>query len=205
MGELEIRAIAESKGYEEEDVEYIADIFNELMKHKDFKDRRRDGRFIVKFHQIFWYMPDEKELSDEERNAFEWRFEDFCEQQYHLVLLDIRDNAPMELKEMLTSYDVGHYPAFMVDIPEINENNALDLAIQIYDEYNWKGEDYVKSYIYAVNLLQDLEDNYMEYWLEYLDGDETITKEHYEQMKAKYNSDKEKKCQKIIGHQKKEL
>ena len=205
MGELEIRAIAESKGYEEEDVEYIADIFNELMKHKDFKDKRRDGRFIVKFHQIFWYMPDEKEMSDEERNAFEWRFEDFCEQQYNLVMLDIRDNAPMELKEMLTSYDVGHYPAFMVDIPEINENNALDLAIQIYDEYNWKGEDYVKSYIYAVNLLQDLEDNYMEYWLEYLDGDETITKEHYEQMKAKYNSDKEKKCQKIIGHQKKEL
>ena len=193
MGELEIRAIAESKGYEEEDVDYIADIFNELMKHKDFKDGRRDRRFIVKFHQIFWYMPDEKELSDEERNAFEWRFEDFCEQQYHLVLLDIRDNAPMELKEMLTSYDVGHYPAFMVDIPEINENNALDLALQIYNEYNWKGEDYVKSYIYAVNLLQDLEDNYMEYWLEYLDGDETITKEHYEQMKAKYNSDKEKK------------
>ena len=32
----------------------------------------------------------------------------------------------------------------------------------------------------------------MEYWLEYLDGDEAITKEHYEQMKAKYNSDKEK-------------
>lgn len=192
MGELEIRAIAESKGYEEEDVDYITDIFKELMKHKDFKDRRRDRRFIVKFHQIFWYMPDEKELSDEERNAFEWRFEDFCEQQYHLVLLDIRDNAPMELKEMLTQYDVGHYPAFMVDIPEINENNALDLAIQIYNEYNWKGEDYVKSYIYAVNLLQDLEDNYMEYWLDYLDGDETITKEHYEQMKAKYNSDKEK-------------
>lgn len=193
MGELEIRAVAESKGYEEEDVDYIADIFNELMKHKDFKDNRRDKRFIVKFHNISWYMPDEKELSDGEQNAFEWRFEDFCEQQYHLVLLDIRDNAPMELKEMLTSYDVGHYPAFMVDIPEINENNALDLAIQIYDEYNWKGEDYVKSYIYAVNLLQDLEDNYMEYWLDYLDGDETITKEHYEQMKAKYNSDKEKK------------
>ena len=193
MGELEIRAVAEAKGYEEEDVDYIADIFKELMKHKDFKDRRRDRRFVVKFHQIFWYMPEEKELSDEERNAFEWRFEDFCEQQYHLVLLDIRDNAPMGINEMLTRYDVGHYQAFMVDIPEINENNALDLAIQIYDEYNWKGEDYVKSYIYAVNLLQDLEDNYMEYWLDYLDGDEAITKEHYEQMKEKYNSDKEKK------------
>lgn len=192
MGELEIRAIAESKGYEEEDVEYIADIFKELMKNKDFKDKRRDKRFIVKFHDIFWYMPDEKELSNEERNAFDWRFEDFCEQQYHLVLLDIRDNAPMELDEMLTRYEVGHYHAFMVDIPEINENNALDLALQIYNEYNWKGEDYVKSYIYTVNLLQDLEDNYMEYWLEYLDGDEAITKEHYEQMKAKYNSDKEK-------------
>ena len=190
--ELEVRMLAEAKGYEEEDVDYIADIYKELMKHKDFKDNRRDKRFIVKFHNISWYMPDEKELSDEEQEAFEWRFEDFCEQQYHLVLLDIRDNAPMELKEMLTSYDVGHYPAFMVDIPEINEDNALDLAIQIYDEYNWKGEDYVKSYIYAVNLLQDLEDNYMEYWFEYLDGDETITKEHYEQMKAKYNSDKEK-------------
>ena len=190
--ELEVRMLAEAKGYEEEDVDYIADIYKELMKHKDFKDNRRDKRFIVKFHNISWYMPDEKELSDEEQEAFEWRFEDFCEQQYHLVLLDIRDNAPMELREMLTSYDVGHYPAFMVDIPEINEDNALDLAIQIYDEYNWKGEDYVKSYIYAVNLLQDLEDNYMEYWFEYLDGDETITKEHYEQMKAKYNSDKEK-------------
>ena len=59
MNKLEAQMIVENTGnYSEEDVEEVMDTYEELMKNVGFEDNRRDKRYIVKFHDIFYYMPD---------------------------------------------------------------------------------------------------------------------------------------------------
>ena len=187
MNKLEAQAIIENTGnYDEEDVEYIMETYEELMKHIGFEDNRRDNRFIVKFHDIFYYMPDEVEAAE-----VDGLFENFCYEQSEIIDDELKEKN-IDIDYMLTRYDVGHYRAFWVDIPEITKDNAVDLAMEIYDEFNYKGKDYVKNYIYTVNLLQDLEDNYMDYWIDFLEVNE-IDENLVKQIKENYNHDKERK------------
>lgn len=169
MNKLEAQMIVENTGnYNEEDVEEIMDTYEELMKNVGFEDNRRDKRYIVKFHDIFYDRPDGIEVA-EIANLFE----SFC--------YDMIDNVETQLTEenvdldmLLTGYCVGHYQTFMIDIPEITEENALEMAMGIVDElgYTAGAKDYVENYVKTVNILQDLEDNYMIYWLEFLEANE---------------------------------
>ena len=80
----------------------------------------------------------------------------------------------VDLDMILTGYCVGHYQTFMIDIPEITEEKALEIAMEIVDELGYMvgAKTYVENYIKTVNILQDLEDNYMIYWLEFLEANE---------------------------------
>lgn len=180
MNELEARALLERTGnyYDEEDIDYVITIWRVLAKHKGFEDNRRDKRFVVKFHDIFYYAPDE---------IPEYLFYDFCEMCYD----NITDNAfenNIIIDDMLTRYDVGHYRAFKVDIPEITDDNILELAEEIWNELALDGIDYVEDYIKIVKDLQDLEDNYMQYWLGFIDNDDTH--ELFKKTLEKYNKEK---------------
>ena len=189
MNKLEARMLIENTGnYEDSEIEEIMDVYEELTKHIGWEDNRRDKRFIVKFHDIFYYMDDEWEKEHE--RELEYLFEEFCEIQYDYVKGDLFDNG-IDIDKLLTGRTVGHYEAFNVDMPNITEENIVELAQEFYDEYNYEGKECVKEQIYTVELLQELEDNYMEYWFELL-GDTEFPKDKLKSMKEKYNNDKKK-------------
>ena len=188
MKKLEALAIIESTGnYNEEEIEDILTIYNIVVKYIGFEDKRRDNRFIVKFHDIFYYEPDE--YDDDEFNRL---FEDFCNAQYENVT-NLLWEKNIDIDEMLHPMYVGNYQAFVVDIPEITSENAADIAMKVYDEFNWEGGMYVKNYVYTVDILQDLEDNYMDYWIEWLELNEIMPEEKIKEIKKKYKEDMERR------------
>ena len=78
MNKLEAQAIIENTGnYDEDEIEEVLGVYETVLKHIGFEDKRRDNRFIVKFHDIFYYTPDECEEIEMDR-----LFEEFCEMQY---------------------------------------------------------------------------------------------------------------------------
>lgn len=184
MGKLEARAIIENTGnYEEDEMEWLMNIYDTLAKHVGWQDKRRDKRFVVKFHDIFYYLPEEY---DNER--IDALFEEFCNEQYEMLEDDAIERG-VEIEALLTPYNVGHYQAFQVDIPEIAEDNIVDLTMKLYDEYSWQGGERAEDQIYVMETLKIMEDNYMEYWFDFLEQvefDEKVLKE----MKEKYNKDK---------------
>lgn len=187
MHRLEAQAIVENTGnYDEEEIEYILDIYDDVMKHVGFKDERRDSRFVVKFHDIFYYTPEKITETEKFYNLFD----SFCNDQYE-YLIDDFNGEKIDIDRMLTRYDVGHYRGFLVDIPEITSDNAVELAMKIYDEVPCEKEKYVSDYVHVVNMLQDLEDNYVDYWMEYLI--DYVTDDVIKDMKTKYENDKERK------------
>lgn len=190
MNKLEAQTIIENTGnYEEEEIEEILGVYETILKHVGFKDERRDQRFIVKFHDIFYYMPEEYE--NDNRDEFDHLFEEFCEQQYSFIVEEANEKN-IDIDEMLHPMCVGNYQPFIVDIPEITMENAIDVAMKVYDEFNWRGKEYVENYIYLVGLLKDLEDNYVKYWIEFLEDAEYSPKKLNE-IKEKYNRDRERK------------
>lgn len=157
MLSLEARAIIENTGnYDEDDIDSIEEIYEDVIKHIGFQDNRRDSRFIVKFHDIFYYMPEEYEKVY--GDSIDFIFEDFCDFQYETIM----DNAKEEginIANMLTRYDIGHYKGFIVNIPEITQENAIEIAMEIFDQLDYDGKKYASDYVYVVNMLQNLEDN----------------------------------------------
>ena len=191
MNTLEARIIVEDSGnYDEEDMDYIMDIYTELMKNNGFEDNRTDNRFIMKFHDIFYYEPD-IENDEEATDIFNALFDAFCGDEYELIIEDL-NTQNIDIDTMLHPRYVGHYQGFVVDIPEITENNAVDLAMKIYDEYGYEGKYYVGNYIYTVKLLQSLEDNYMEHWIEFLKDNEYPEK-YIKEIEDKYTADQERR------------
>lgn len=193
MNKLEAQAIIEStENYVEEEIEDIMRIYDEVVKYIGFEDNRRDKRYIVKFHDIFYYTSEEIQKDDA---TFDGMFEDFCEQQVeYMEEYFLEEHIPID--DMLHPMYVGHYPVFIVDIPSITMENAAQVAMNVYDEFNYEGEAYVKNYIKVVNTLQSLEDNYMEYWIDYLDNEaefRNIPKKYVEETRQAYNKDKERR------------
>ena len=188
MNELEARAIIENTGnYDGEEIEDVLCVYNILTKHIGFKDERRDNRFIVKFHDIFYYTPEEYDEKE-----FDSLFEEFCEMQYEYVG-ELLNDKHIPIDEMLHPMYVGHYQGFVVDIPEITSENAVDLAMEIYDEFNYEGGVYVENYIKVVDILQDLENNYMEYWINFLEDNEFMPQKMIDEIKNKYHKDMERR------------
>lgn len=184
MGKLEAQAIIENTGnYDEEGVEEVMDVYDALAKHMGWQDKRRDKRFVVKFHDIFYYLPEEYD-----NDKIDTLFEEFCNEQYEMLEDDAIERG-VKIEALLTRQNVGHYQAFQVDIPEITEDNIAELAMKFYDEYNWQGGERAEDQIYLIDTLKIMEDNYMEYWFDFLEQvefDEKALKE----MKEKYNKDK---------------
>lgn len=186
---LEAQIVVENTGnYDDTDVDYIMDTYKELVKYIGFEDNRRDSRYIVKFHDIPYYTPYGEDNDEEFWNLFDM----FCQDQYE-CLQDTWNEEDIDIDMMLTRMSVGHYQAFLVDIPKIYETNAIDLAMEIYDEVGYRGPEYVNSYVYMVNILQELEDDYMEYWVEFLRANEYMPEKVIKQIEDKYKSDKERR------------
>lgn len=191
---LEAKAIIEASGnYADEEIDDLMEVYDLLIKHVGFVDNRSDKRFVVKFHDIFYCMPDMMEKEEEE--AMDNVFDNFCEYEYETLMDDLNEHKIGKhylYDFMLSKHEVGHYSAFAIDIPEITKDNAVELAMEIYDECDYDGIDYVKDYIYIVEALQNMEDYYMEDWIEFLD-DTIVPQKIIDGIKENYKKLKERR------------
>lgn len=148
--------------------EFLEDYLPEVKKHIGFKDERDDPRFVVKFHDICFYTntqdtQDEKAYMTE--SEFDSLFDTFCNDMYENTKQFMKEEG-IGGYELFALHDVGHYKAFEKIIPELTEENYLDIALEIYNE--GLSPDYINEYTKLSCYLQNMEDNYMTYWLEFL-------------------------------------
>ena len=148
--------------------EFLEDYLPEVKKHIGFKDERDDPRFVVKFHDICFYT-NTQDTSDEKADMTESEFDSlfgtFCTDMYENTKQFMVEEGISD-SELFSIHDVGHYKAFEKIIPELTEENYLDIALEIYNE--GLSPDYVNEYTKLSYYLQDMEDNYMTYWLDFL-------------------------------------
>lgn len=186
---MEAQLLIEDTGkYYEDEIDNVMDIYDDVVKNIGFEDNRNDSRFVVKFHDIFYYIPDEYEREHEDE--LDSLFEDFCATQYDWVMDDINEHN-VDIRAMLASRPCGHYDTFIMNIDNITQENAVELAMEIYDEVGADSETYASDYVTVVNILQDLEDNYMEYWFDFIDG--AVPDSVLKEMRTAYNNDKERR------------
>ena len=148
--------------------EFLEDYLPEVKKHIGFKDERDDPRFVVKFHDICFYT-NTQDTSDEKADMTESEFDSlfgtFCTDMYNNTKQFMVEEGISD-SELFRIRDVGHYKAFEKIIPELTEENYLDIALEIYNE--GLSPDYINEYTKLSYYLQNMEDNYMTYWLEFL-------------------------------------
>lgn len=148
--------------------EFLEDYLPRVKAHIGFKDERRDPRFVVKFHDICYYTNTQdtnEEKADMTKEEFNSLFDMFCSDQYEGTKY-VMENGHMSMNMLFKWQQVGHYYAFEKIIPELTEENYLDIALEIYNE--GLSPDYIDGYTKLSDHLQDMEDNYMTYWLEFL-------------------------------------
>ena len=189
MNKLEAQIVVENTGnYSELDMDYILETYEELEKNIGFEDKRRDSRYVVKFHDICYYS----QYDGDNEQLFWNLFDEFCNEQVEWMEEENKTEG-IDEELMLTRYNCGHYPAFRIDIPEITKENTIEKAMEIYDEAGYRGPEYVKSYIFMVNNLQAMEDNYMENWFEFLRCGEYLPEREIKEMEEKYHKDMERR------------
>jgi hypothetical protein len=194
MNKLEAQIIVENSGnYYEGEIDYVMDVYEDVCKHIGFKDTRSDKRYVVKFHDIFYYEPTSKRYRKRYEKIVDDYFESFCEDQYEWLEGECHE-ANIDIDRMLTRQTCGHYQAFVVDIPEITQENAVYVAMDIYDglTYGDDSDHYASDYVRVVGMLQDMEDNYMEWWLDYIEGNEAIPQKALEEVRKQYLEHKER-------------
>lgn len=148
--------------------EFLEDYLPRVKAHIGFKDERRDPRFVVKFHDICFYTNTQdtnEEKADMGEEEFNSLFDMFCSDMYESTKCLMEDEY-MSRNILFSGHDVGHYNAFEMIIPELTEENYLNIALEIYNE--GLSPDYIDWYTELSDHLQDMEDNYMTYWLEFL-------------------------------------
>ena len=148
--------------------EFLEDYLPEVKKHIGFKDERDDPRFVVKFHDICFYT-NTQDTSDEKADMTESEFDSlfgtFCTDMYNNTKQFMVEEGISD-SELFRIRDVGHYKAFEKIIPELTKENYLDIALEIYNE--GLSPDYINEYTKLSYYLQNMEDNYMTYWLDFL-------------------------------------
>ena len=148
--------------------EFLEDYLPEVKKHIGFKDERDDTRFVVKFHDICFYT-NTQDTADEKADMAEQEFDSlfgtFCTDMYNNTEQFMEEEGISD-NELFSMHDVGHYKAFEKIIPELTEENYLDIALEIYNE--GLSPEYINEYTKLSYYLQDMEDNYMTYWLDFL-------------------------------------
>ena len=148
--------------------EFIEDYLPEVKKNIGFKDERDDPRFIVKFHDICFYTNTQdtaNEKADMTETEFDNLFGTFCTDMYNNTEQFMKEEGISSYK-LFSIHDVGNYKAFEKIIPELTKENYLDIALEIYNE--GLSPDYINEYTKLSYYLQDMEDNYMTYWLDFL-------------------------------------
>ena len=165
MKDMEIEMYLEKLGYEEYEIEeMMEDYLPKLREHIGFEDNRIDKRFIVKFHDIVFTQDNE-----EDEELFWELFNDFCNQMYENTLDEMKEFDADE-SDILSNTRCGNYRTFMIDIPEITEDNIIDLLTEIYD--NSQYPSYIEKHIKTVELLKDMEENYVKWWNDFVDEPE---------------------------------
>ena len=148
--------------------EFLEDYLPEVKKHIGFKDERDDPRFVVKFHDVCFYT-NTQDTSDEKADMTESEFDSlfgtFCTDMYENTEQFMAEEGISD-SELFSIHDVGHYKAFEKIIPELTEENYLDITLEIYNE--GLSPDYINEYTKLSYYLQNMEDNYMTYWLDFL-------------------------------------
>ena len=148
--------------------EFLEDYLPEVKKHIGFKDERDDPRFVVKFHDICFYT-NTQDTSDEKADMTESEFDSlfgtFCTDMYENTKQFMVEEGISD-SELFRIRDVGHYKAFEKIIPELTKENYLDIALEIYNE--GLSPDYINEYTKLSYYLQEMEDNYVTYWLDFL-------------------------------------
>lgn len=165
--EIETKIYLEQEGFSEYEIEeLIEDYIPAIKKRIGFCDERSDKRFVVKFHDICYFTHTPEDMSDDEFNNL---FDIFCSDQYNSTKEIMDEECHLTEQQIFATYDIGHYRAFeYIQAESITEDNYIDVAIAIYNE--GLSPYYIEDYARIVNHLQDMEDNYMEYWLEFLRG-----------------------------------
>lgn len=175
--------------YERE--EFIDDYLPRVKKHIGFEDNRRDTRFVVKFHDVCYYthtQDTKEEKADMDDETFDTLFEMFCDEMYESTTEIIKTDC-MSLTDLFATYDVGHYRTFAMVIQKITEDNYLQVALEIYEE--GLAPAYIDDYTKLADYLQDMEDNYMQYWLDFL-RDHDIPETTIKNIERRYEKDKNK-------------
>lgn len=167
---LETKIYLETKEeYDDCEIEEIMeDYLPRVRAHIGFCDERSDKRFVVKFHDILYFTKtegDEKDMEQEDlENLFEW----FCKDMYDGTECVVNEECHGTMMTLMKQHNVGNYQAFEYIVEnEITEENAIDVACEIYDE--GLSPYYIDDYVKLVNHLKDMEDNYMKYWIEFLE------------------------------------
>ena len=165
--EIETKIYLEHEGFSEYEIEeIIEDYLPEVKKHIGFCDNRSDSRFVVKFHDICYFTHTPEDMSDDEFNNL---FDIFCSEQYNCVKETIQRECYLYEWQLFSIRDAGHYRAFeYIQTEPITEDNVLQVAINLYNE--GLSPFYIHDYTLLVSELQNMEDNYMEWWLEFLRG-----------------------------------
>lgn len=165
--DIETRIYLEQQGFSEYEIdEIVEDYLPEVKKHIGFEDNRSDKRFVVKFHDICFFTDTPEDMSDDEFNNL---FDIFCNEQYEWVKECMDEEWHLTEQQVFATHDIGNYRAFEYLVKEkITDSNCLDVAIDIYNE--GLSPYYIDDYTYIVDKLQDMEDNYMKWWLEFLRG-----------------------------------
>lgn len=167
---LETKLVLQAHGYDEYDIEEILDDYLPAVKqHIGFTDERSDKRFIVKFHDICFFTNTPEDMEQED---FDNLFATFCGIQYEWVMECLEEKYINE-QGIFQTHDIGHYRAFEY-IPEngITEDNVLDVTMDIYDK--GLSPDYIHDYTYLVDRLQELEDNYLDWWVQFLKDEQEV-------------------------------
>ena len=168
MTDMEIEILLREKEIDDCYKEEIRDDYlPRVRQHIGFCDERDDKRFVVKFHDIFYFTKTDGETKDLEQDVFDSLFQIFCDDMYETTQNLIETECKLTEREMMATHDIGHYSAFEYVIDkEITEENVVDVACEIYDA--GLSPYYIDDYVKVVNHLKDMEDNYMEYWLDFL-------------------------------------
>lgn len=183
---LEASAYFESKNYAYWQIDELIRVYKRVVSHIGWRDTRRDKRFVVKYHDVFRYMP--ARFNDESsEQIFLDMFGSFCSTEYEQIQEQMEEHN-IDEDQILGKY-AGHYCAFTLDIDEITEDNALDITCRIYDDnpyiYN---EQWLDDHIFVVDMLKREEEHYMQYWVDFIKGSGCFTDADVAEIIERYNA-----------------
>lgn len=164
--DIELSVYLKSLDYDDDEIEYmVEDVLPVAKKYIGWEDRRRDKRFIVKFPDIIY----DKGFNGEDK-TMDSLFEDFCSETYEWVKEEM-SNRKCYLNNIATRYNIGNYSGLVLEregIHDITNDNILEVVRKVFDQSSYDADETLRQHIETVNILQELEDTYKDWWGEYI-------------------------------------